>query len=186
MGNISVFNFITLNGYFEGPKKGEMGWHKHGEDENAFAVEMLKAGSTLLFGRITYKLMESYWPTPMALENEPAVAEGMNKAEKIVFSTTLKKAEWNNTRLVSENIIEEVRRLKKTPGKDMAVLGSGSIINQFAEQGLIDEYQLLVDPVIIGKGRTIFKGVSRQLDLKLKQTRTLKSGVVLLCYEPVR
>lgn len=186
MGRISVFNFITLNGFFEGPEKGEMGWHKHGEDENDFAVEMLKSGNTLLFGRITYELMASYWPTPMAIENEPAVAEGMNKAEKIVFSTSLKKAEWNNTRLVKENIFEEVKKLKKIPGKDMAVLGSGSIITQFAEHGLIDEYQLLVDPVIIGDGRTIFKGLSRQLDLKLKHTRTLKSGVILLCYEPVK
>lgn len=186
MGRISVFNFITLNGFFEGPEKGEMGWHKHGEEENDFAVEMLKSGNTLLFGRITYALMASYWPTPMAIENEPAVAEGMNKAEKIVFSTSLKKAEWNNTRLVKENIFEEVKKLKKIPGKDMAVLGSGSIITQFAEHGLIDEYQLLVDPVIIGDGRTIFKGLSRQLDLKLKHTRTLKSGVILLCYEPVK
>jgi dihydrofolate reductase len=186
MGRISVFNFITLNGFFEGPEKGEMGWHKHGEEENDFAVEMLKSGNTLLFGRITYALMASYWPTPMAIENEPAVAEGMNKAEKIVFSTSLKKAEWNNTRLVKENIFEEVKKFKKIPGKDMAVLGSGSIITQFAEHGLIDEYQLLVDPVIIGDGRTIFKGLSRQLDLKLKHTRTLKSGVILLCYEPVK
>jgi dihydrofolate reductase len=130
--------------------------------------------------------MVSYWPTQAALVNDAEVAKGMNSAEKIVFSTTLKKAEWNNTRLVSENMFEEVKKLKKIPCKDMTVLGSGSIITQFAEQGLIDEYQLLVDPVIIGEGRSIFKGISRQLDLKLKHTRTLKSGVALLCYEPVK
>ena len=186
MGKISVFNFITLNGYFEGPKKGEMGWHKHGEDENAFAVEMLKSGNTLLFGRITYELMVNYWPTRMAIENEPAVADGMNKAEKIVFSTTLKKAEWNNTRIVSKNMLEEVNKLKMIPGKDMSVLGSGSIITQFAEHGLIDEFQLLVDPVIIGNGITSFRGINHQIDLKLLYTRTLRSGVVLLCYEPVK
>ena len=184
MRKVTGFNFITLNGYFKGPK-GDISWHRHGAEENEYAVESLKAGNTLLFGRVTYEMMVSYWPTPVALKNDPIVAEGMNNAEKIVFSRTLKKAEWKNTRLIKDNIVEEIRKMKQLPGKDMTLLGSGSILTQFAEQGLIDEYQIMVDPVILGDGTPILKGLTRTLDLKLTGTRTFKSGVVLLSYQPV-
>jgi len=184
MRKVGVFNFITLNGYFKGPK-GDISWHKHGAEENEYAVEMLKAGSTLLFGRVTYEMMASYWPTPIAIKNDPIMAGGMNNADKIVFSRTLKKVEWNNTRLVTDNIAEEIQKMKRMPGKDMTLLGSGTIVNQFAEQGLIDEYQIMVDPVVIGDGTPIFKDIKHKLDLKLTATRTFKSGVVLLCYQPV-
>ncbi|CAG0953247.1 partial dihydrofolate reductase, partial [Anaerolineae bacterium] len=120
-----------------------------------------------------------------ALKDSPVVAEGMNKADKIVFSRTLNKVEWNNTRLVKDKMVEEIRKLKQMPGKDMTVLGSGSIVTQFAEQGLIDEYQIMIDPVAIGAGTPIFKGIKHKLDLKLVTTRTFRSGVVLLCYQPV-
>jgi len=179
---LSVFNFVTLNGYFEGPKH-DISWHRHGEEENQFAAENLKFESVLLFGRITYEMMAGYWPTPMAIKNDPKVAKGMNNAEKIVFSRKLEKAEWNNTRLVKDNIVEEVRKMKALPGKDMTLLGSGSIASQFADAGLIDKYQIMVDPVALGDGTAIFKNIKRKLDLKLTMTRAFKSGVVLLCYE---
>jgi dihydrofolate reductase len=147
-------------------------------------VEGLKSGSTLLFGRVTYELMASYWPTPAAIKNDPVVAEGMNKAEKIVFSRTLKQVGWNNTRLVKDNIGSEIRNLKKTSGKDMTLLGSGSILTQFAEEGLIDEFQFMVDPVALGEGTPIFKNIKRRLNLKLTSTRTFKNGTVLLSYQP--
>jgi dihydrofolate reductase len=181
---VSVFNFVTLNGYFEGPKR-DISWHRHGEEENEYAAEGLKSGATLLFGRVTYEMMASYWPTPDAIKNDPIVAAGMNNADKIVFSRTLKKAEWNNTRLVKDNIVEEIKKMKQLPGKDMTLLGSGSILTQFAEKGLIDEYQIMVDPVVLGDGTSIFKNTKHKLDLKLTRTRTFKSGVVLLCYQPV-
>ncbi len=132
---------------------------------------------------MTYELMASYWPTPDAIKNVPIVAEGMNNADKIVFSRTLKKAEWNNTRLVKDNIVEEIKRMKQMPGKDMTLLGSGSIVTQFAQQGLIDEYQIMVDPVVLGDGTPIFKGLKHTLNLKLTATRTFRSGVVLLSYQ---
>jgi dihydrofolate reductase len=131
-------------------------------------------------------MMAGYWPTPQAIKDNPGVAEGMNKADKIVFSRTLKKADWNNTRLVRDDIVEEVKKMKLTPGKDMTLLGSGSILTQLAEQGLIDEYQIMVDPVVLGEGTPIMKGLKRTLDLKLAWTRTFKSGVVLLCYRPFK
>jgi dihydrofolate reductase len=181
---VNAFNFVTLNGYFEGPK-GDISWHKHGAEESEYAMEGLKSGGTLLFGRVTYEMMASYWPTPDAIKNAPIVADGMNNAEKIVFSRTLKKVEWNNARLVKDNIVEEIKKMKRMSGKDMTLLGSGSILTQFAEHGLIDEYQIMVDPVVLGEGTAIFKGIKHKLDLKLTMTRTFKSGVVLLCYQPV-
>jgi dihydrofolate reductase len=184
MRKVTVFNFVTLNGYFEGPKR-DISWHKHGAEENEYAVEMLKSRNTLLFGRVTYELMASYWPTPDAIKNDPIVAEGMNNADKIVFSRTLKKVDWNNTSLVKDNIVEEIRNMKRMPGKDMTLMGSGSIVTQFAEQRLINEYQIMVDPVVLGNGTPIFKGIKHTLDLKLTKTRTFKSGVVLLCYQPM-
>jgi dihydrofolate reductase len=184
MRKVTVFNFVTLNGYFEGPK-GDISWHRHGTEENEYAVKALKSGSTLLFGRVTYELMASYWSTPMAIKNDPVVAEGMNKAEKIVFSKKLKKAEWNNTRLVKGDLVKEIKRMKQQPGKNMAILGSGSIATRLAEHGLIDEYQIMVDPVVIGGGTPLFKGIKKKLDLKLTTTKTFKSGVVLLCYKPM-
>jgi len=183
MRKVSVFNFVTLDGYFKGPE-GDLSWHRHGAEENAFAAEGLKSGNTLLFGRVTYEMMASYWPTPIAMQHDPIVAEGMNKADKIVFSRTLKKAGWNNTRLVEDNIVEEIMKMKRMPGKDMTLLGSGSIVTLFAEQGLLDEYQIMVDPVVLGRGTPIFKGIKHKLDLKLIATRTFKSGVVLLSYQP--
>lgn len=184
MGKVTVFNFMTLDGYFEGPKR-DISWHQHDAEGTEYALEGLKSGNTLLFGRVTYELMASYWPTPMAIKNDPIVAEGMNKADKIVFSRTLKKVDWNNTRLVKGNIEAEIRKMKQLPGKNMTVLGSGSIVTRFAEQGLIDEYQLMVDPVALGRGTPIFKGIKHRLNLKLRTTRTFRNGNVLLCYEPI-
>jgi len=184
MRKVFAFNFITLNGYFEGPK-GDISWHRHGAEENKYAADNLKSGGTLLFGRVTYEMMASYWPTPLAIKNDPIVAEGMNNADKIVFSRTLKKVEWSNTRLVKDNIVEETKKMKQMSGKSITLLGSGSIVTQFADQGLIDEYQIMVDPVVIGDGTPILKGIMHRLDLKLTRTRTFKSGVVLLCYQPI-
>jgi len=183
MGKVTAYNFITLDGYFEGPKR-DISWHMHGEEENEYAAAMLKTGSTLLFGRVTYELMASYWPTPYAIKNDRIIAEGMNKADKIVFSRTLKKVEWSNTRLIHDSIVEEIKTIKQRAGKDMTLLGSGSILAQFAEHELIDEYQFMVDPVILGEGMSIFKGISRRLEFKLTSTRIFKSGGVLLCYKP--
>ena len=103
MGKVIAFDFVTLNGYFKGPG-GDISWHRHGAEENEYGAEMLRSGNTLLFGRVTYEMMASYWSTPEAIKDDPIVAEGMNKADKIVFSRTLNKADWSNTRLVKDNV----------------------------------------------------------------------------------
>jgi dihydrofolate reductase len=186
MGKLTVFNFVTLNGYFKGPQ-GDISWHKHGtQEENEFAADGLKSESMLLFGRVTYEMMASYWPTQDAIKNDPIIAQGMNKADKIVFSRTLKTADWNNTRVVKGDIVDEIKKMKSVPGgKDMALMGSGTILTQFAEHALIDEYQIMIDPVAIGDGTPILKTIRHKLNLKLTRTRTFKSGAVLLCYEEV-
>jgi dihydrofolate reductase len=183
MRRISVFNFVSLNGYFAGPN-GDISWHPHDAEGDELSMDGLKSGSTLLFGRITYEMMIRFWPTPAALQSMPVVAAGMNKADKIVFSRTLQKAEWSNTRLMKDNIIEEMRNLKQSPGSDMTILGSGSITAQFAEAGLIDEYQFMLDPVALGEGTPLFKGLKQPLSLKLTDTRIFKNGSILVTYAP--
>ncbi len=183
MRKLASFTFITLNGFFEG-MPGDISWHRHGAEENQYAVQALKGEGVLLFGRVTYEMMASYWPTPMALQNDPDVAKGMNRAEKIVFSRTLKKADWANTKVVKGNIVDEIQRMKKTDGPGMVILGSGSIVAQFATEGLIDEFQIMLDPVALGQGNTLFKNIKGKLDLELTGTKAFKSGVVLLSYRP--
>jgi len=137
-----------------------------------------------LFGRITYELMARYWPTPDAIRANPIVAEGMNSMPKVVFSRTLDKVSWSNTKLVKGDIASEVRKMKQEPGKGMAILGSGSIVSQLAPEGLIDEYQVVVNPVVLGQGRTMFEGIKEKLNLKLTKMRTFGNGKVFLCYAP--
>jgi dihydrofolate reductase len=120
----------------------------------------------------------------MADQHDPIVAERMNKLEKVVFSRTLGKASWSNTRLVKGDMVAEIRKMKKDLGEDMVILGSGSVVSQLAQEGLIDIYQVVVNPIILGQGRTMFEGVKEKLNLKLTKTRTFGNGNVFLCYEP--
>ncbi len=185
MRRLTVFNLVTLDGYFAG-QGGDISWHNVDAEFQELAKAVSHSGNTLLFGRVTYELMASFWPTPEAIRTDPIVASGMNKAEKIVFSRTLEKVGWNNTRLVKTDMAAEVRRLKQGPGKDLTVLGSGSIVAQLAQEGLIDEYNILLNPVAIGKGKTMFEGVRDRLTLKLTKTRVFGNGNVLLTYVPVK
>ncbi len=180
MGQLTSFTFITLDGYFEGPQKGNISWHRHDAEEGAYAVEMLQKGNTLLFGRVTYEQMAGYWPTPDALQHNGALAGGMNDAPKIVFSRTLKQAAWNNTTLLRDNLVAEVKDRKERG--NITLLGSGSILTQLAEADLIDEYQIMIDPVAIGGGSSLFKDLQRRLDLRLLDTQVFSSGVILVRY----
>jgi dihydrofolate reductase len=182
-----VFNHVTLDGYFVGVD-GDFSWAHKGNDDaeySAFVAENASGGGELLFGRITYELMASYWPTPIADQHNPAVATGMNRMAKVVFSRTLENASWNNTKLIKGDIVSEIRKRKDAPGPGMAILGSGSIVAQLAPEHLIDEYQMIVDPVALGKGRTMFEGLQEKLTLKLTKTRTFKNGKLYLAYEPM-
>lgn len=181
MRKLTVFNFTTLNGFFKGPDD-DISWHRHESEEGDYAANMLQSDGILLFGRKTYEMMAGYWASPMALENDPLVAAGMNNAEKIVFSQSLQNADWNNTTLIKDNIVETIRKMKQSPGKDMAILGSGTIVTLFAEAGLIDEFQIMIDPVVLGQGTPLLEGIRGKIDLELTSIQQFKTGVVLLCY----
>jgi dihydrofolate reductase len=185
MRKLFVFNQVTVDGYFAG-ENGDLSWAKENKDPefDEFVAQNASGEGELLFGRITYDMMASYWPTPMAREQDPVVAEGMNKMSKVVFSRTMEYASWSNTKVVNGDLVEEVRKMKEAPGNDMVILGSGSIVAQLAPHGLIDEYQLVIYPVILGKGRTMFDGIPELLHLKRTNTRTFGNGNVLLCYTP--
>ena len=186
MQRLIAFTQMTLDGYFTG-RNGDLSWAHEGQQDaewDAFVAENASGGGQLLFGRITYELMASYWPTPAALANDPIVAEGMNHLPKVVFSRTLDKVSWNNTRLVKGDPATAVRKMKHEPGAGMVILGSGSIVSQLAQAGLIDEYQIVVKPVALGEGRTMFDGLKQKLTLRLTKTRAFTNGNVLLSYEP--
>ena len=186
MRKLAVFNMVSLDGYFV-DAQGDMSWaHKRDAEWNAFTAENAKGGGVLVFGRVTYDLMIRYWPTPMAEQQNPDVAKGMNNMPKIVFSKTMDKASWNNTTVVKGDLAAEVRNLKQTPGDDLVILGSGTIVSQLAQEGLIDEYQVVVSPIVLGQGRTMFEGVKTRLPLKLTRSRTFGNGSVFLCYEPAK
>ena len=182
MPRLVVFNNVSLDGYFV-DASGDMSWaHKQDPEWSAFVSENASGTAVLVFGRVTYELMASYWPTPLAMKNNRVVAEGMNNLQKVVFSRTMDKVTWKNTKLVKGDMVEEMRKMKKEPGPDMVILGSGSVVAQLAKAGLIDEYQVALSPVVLGKGRSMFEGVKQNVNLK--KTRAFGNGKVMLWYEP--
>lgn len=183
MRKIIVSNYVTLDGFFAGPN-GEIDWFVWDEETAAYSKDLLTSIDTILFGRVTYELMAGFWPT--ATSEDPIISDAMNNLPKIVFSKTLAKVEWKNSRLLKVNIEEEISKLKQEPGKDMVIFGSGSIVSWFAQLGLIDEYRIMVNPFVLGAGKPLFKGIKNRLNLTLLKTRTFRSGNVLLQYEPGR
>lgn len=183
MRKLTVFNSVSLDGYFT-DSNNDISWAHGGNDPefDAFVNGNASSGGTLLFGRITYDMMAGFWPTPQARAAMPTVADGMNAAEKIVFSRTMKDAGWNNTRVVSTDIVDEVRRLKNVQGSGMTIMGSGRIIAQLTQARLIDEYHLVEVPVVLGTGRTMFDGLDGRLPLKLIASRSFPGGRVVSSY----
>jgi dihydrofolate reductase len=184
MRRLVMWNLVTLDGFFEGPKSWDLDWHQYawGDELEKLSLEQLKSADALLFGRVTYQGMASYWPTAKGENHE--IADLMNGIPKIVFSTTLEKADWNNTKLVKENAEMEVAKLKQQPGKDLFIFGSANLCSKLSERELIDEYRLCVTPVLLGSGNPLFKASSNKTKMKLLEARPLKSGSVILRYEP--
>lgn len=183
MRKVFLFMMVTLDGFFEGPGH-DIDWHNVDEEFNEFAINQLNDVDMLLFGRVTYEGMASFWPTPFAKENDPIIAEMMNTTPKIVFSKTLEKAEWQNTRLVKENVAEEIAKLKQQPGKDLAIFGSSDLAVSLIQMGLLDELRIMVNPVVLGNGKPLLKGIHDKLNLKLLKTMPFRSGNILLYYQP--
>lgn len=182
MRKISMFNHISLDGFFEG-EKHDMSWMSHDQESNEFAKENLGAQNTLVFGRVTYELMKAYWPTSDAFRDNPTIAGYMNNMPKLVISNTLSNVDWQNTTIIRGDIVEEFRKLKQQPGTHMTIFGSGQLVAALTAHQLIDEYQFMVNPVIVGRGTPLFKLMQNSVPLKLTESRNFKNGNVLLKYQ---
>ena len=185
MRKIIVSEYVTLDGFFAGPK-GEIDWFVWDEETAQYARDLANSIDAILFGRVTYELMANYWPTPAPAAEEPVITNFMNNTPKIVFSKTLEKAAWKNTIVIKEIKKEEILKMKQQPGKNMVIYGSGSIVSTFTELGLIDEYHIFVNPVVLGNGKPLFKDLKDRINLKLLKTKTFSSGNVLLIYQPTK
>jgi dihydrofolate reductase len=176
-----MWNMVTLDGFFEGPKSWDIDWHDTGwgDELEQLSLDQLGSADVLLFGRVTYQGMAGFWSSETG-----DVADFMNKMPKVVFSRTLDTADWNNTRLVNTDAGEEVARLKQQPGKDMFIFGSADLSSTLMNEGLIDEYRLGVNPILLGGGNPLFKPMPHRLPLKLLEARPLKTGCVILRYQP--
>jgi len=184
MPRLNMFNSVSLDGYFT-DSNNDMSWaHQGGDDPEVrdFTAGNAKGAGALVFGRVTYEMMASFWPTPMAAQMMPEVAAGMNRAQKYVFSRSLQKAEWAGTTVLNGDPAQEIARLKREDGPGLTVLGSGSIVKQLTAAGLIDDYQLMICPVILGGGRTLFEGNTGRPVLKLGNSRFFENGRVFLHY----
>ena len=178
-----MFVMVSVDGYFEGPNH-ELGWHNVDEEFNEFAAKQLDEMDRLLFGWKTYEMMADYWPTSAAEADDPIIGQKMNEMPKIVFSREPKELVWQNTRLITHRVAEEIADLKNEPGKDLLLLCSSNMAVSLIEMGLLDEIRIMISPVVLGQGHTLFGGIIERLHLKLISTRTFKSGNVLLSYQP--
>ena len=183
MRKLISFMVITADGFTEGPE-GEFDWPNVDEGFNEFAVSQIHDLGALLFGRVTYEGMASYWPTPQALEDDPVVTDLMNRVPKYVFSHTLSSADWANTTLVSGEAGPAVAKLKQEDGYDLAVLGSAKLTASLIEQGLVDELRVMVNPVLLGGGVSLYSAITQRVPLTLLRTTVFPSGNVLLVYQP--
>ena len=189
MHKLTVFNFVSIDGFFAGPH-GEIDWFKSiGADPEyqAYTHGQAVGGSILMFGHTTYEMMKSFWPTDMALKNDPHMAGVMNNSQKVVFSKTFQdvkdEGNWKNVTVLNEINPAEILKLKAQKG--ITILGSGTIVQQLSNLGLIDEYQLLIVPIVLGKGKTLFEGV-KEMKLELIEERAFKNGIISVRYVPVK
>jgi dihydrofolate reductase len=180
MRKVVVSEFVAVDGVIENP-----GWSLQltsEEQQNDYKLDELSASDALLLGRVTYEVFAAAWPSET---DEEGFAEMMNGYPKYVVSTTLEEPlEWNNSTLIKGDVAEEVSRLKQEPGKDILVYGSGDLVNTLMKHNLIDEYRLMVFPIVVGSGKRLFEGEIDTTVLELVDSKTFSSGVVVLTYQP--
>lgn len=179
MRKLIMWNIITLDGYFEGNENWELPFHNvvWGKELEKLSLEQLYAADYLIFGRVTYEGMAAHWS-----QAKGEIADLMNKIPKLVFSRTLKSAEWNNSTLIRENASMEISRLKEQNGGDLYVFGSANLSETFVNEHLFDEYRIGIAPVILGSGRPLFRQGLSSSNLKLASTQQISTGGVVLKY----
>jgi len=179
MRKLIMWNIITLDGYFEGNQNWDLSFHNivWGQELEKLSIDQLHSADYLVFGRVTYEGMAAYWA-----KAEGEIADLMNRIPKLVFSKTLKFAEWNNTTLISENATDEIKKLKVKSGRDLYVFGSANLSETFINDNLFDEYRIGIAPVILGSGRPLFRQGISPKNLTLVSTQKLSTGGVVLKY----
>jgi dihydrofolate reductase len=179
MAKLIMWNLMTLDGFVEGPNR-DISWHSDvwGEELEQLSIEQLNAAGGLLFGRVTYELMANHWPSATG-----EVADFMNAAPKYVFSRTVQKSGWNNTQMFGADVPGTVARLKRDSARDIFLFGSADLANSLIPHGLIDEFRIALNPIILGGGTPLFKR-SEKLKLKLIDSRPMSTGIVILRYAP--
>jgi dihydrofolate reductase len=189
MRKVVVFMHMSLDG-FVSDTNGGLEWATYDEELARYADTLVEKVGSPMYGRVTYQLMEGYWPTvlkdPKAGEHSLKHARWVEDVPKVVFSKSLDKVTWNNTRLIKDNIGEEVRKLKEEPGKDLVIFGSPGLVETFHELDLVDEYWLTLHPTALGAGKSLFGNLKKKIDLKQIGSHQLKSGVIAINYETVR
>ena len=191
MGKIVVTEFMTLDGVIEAPGGGEgfehEGWSfrfERGPEGDKFKFDELMEADAQLLGRVTYQAFAQAWPS---MTDEAGFADRMNGMPKYVVSTTLDKAEWNNSTLIRDDVAEEVSRLRQRPGGDILVAGSATLVRTLMEHDLVDEYRLMVHPIVLGTGKRLFDDGSKLTELRLVEAKPVgPDGVFILTYEPKR
>jgi dihydrofolate reductase len=183
VSTLASFIFTSLDGFYEGPE-GEIDWPIIDEEFKAFAVGQLDEADVLGFGRATYEHMAAYWPTEQAVSDDPAISSRMNAMEKLVFSRTLTDAAWSGTTVVRGEATECIPSIKAAAGKDVLVLGSAHLTADLAQAGVLDELRIMVCPVVLGQGRSLFDDAEHRVPLNLLRVRQFDSGTLVLTYRP--
>lgn len=184
MRKIFSFIAISVDGYYA-DRDGGLDWVSVDDEFNQFSLEQLGEVDTLLFGRVTYEGMAAYWPTELGQQDNAAIADRMNSIAKIVVSRTLDRADWTNSRLISDKVQQALAEVKLQHGKDIAIFGSSSLTASLMGMGLLDELRLLVNPIVLGEGQSLFKGIGHRTPLQLLKTRRFMSGSVMHYYRPL-
>lgn len=186
MRKLTAFTQLSLDGFFA-DAHGDMSWaHKHDAEWQQFASDNASGGGGLVFGRVTYEMMAGFWSTAAGKQANAAVAKRMNEGEKFVFSRSLKEAAWQSTTVLRGELVAEAEKLKRSEGPDLVILGSGSIVSQLTAARLIDAYQLVWNPLVLGQGRPLFPDVKEQVPLKLEKSRSFQNGNVVSWYALAR
>jgi dihydrofolate reductase len=189
MRKVIAFMHVSLDGFVAGTN-GELGWVSHGEDIKQYVDQLIGTTDTAMYGRTTYQMMHSYWPTvsanPASLARDVAHANWVENVTKIVFSRSLDHTDWNNTTLVKDQIPQTIANLKTQAGKSLMIFGSPRLTHSFMELDLIDEYRLTINPVILGTGIPLFTNTAKPNSLKLLETQTFESGVIAVVYERIK
>jgi dihydrofolate reductase len=183
MRTLASFIVTSLDGFYEGPN-AEFDWPIVDEEFKDFASRQLGEADTLGFGRATYEHMAAYWPTDQARASDPIIAAGMNTKPKLVFSTSLEQASWSNTTVIAGDAVQRMEEIKTAPGAELLVIGSAHLSACLAAVGVLDELRIMVCPIALGQGRSLFEDLKARVALRLADVRKFDSGNVLLTYLP--